>query len=154
MTGNGQSLGIESILAFLPHDVTSVIVDRILEISPGERILAQKNVTVREPEFSGHFPKFPVYPASAIVELMSQVCCLLAYGTEAYNPSSTILNLVGLNKMKFNRLVRPGDILEVEARLKHRRSNVWRFEAVVYKHDRKVAEGELGLSLQERDNAL
>lgn len=154
MTSNGQSLGIESILAFLPHDTQAVMVDRILEISPGERILARKNVTVGEPAFQGHFPGYPVFPSSAVVEMMSQVCCLLAYGTEGYNSSKTILNLVGLNKMKFNRLVRPGDVLEVEATLKHRKSNVWRFEVVVFKNDRRVAEGELGLALQERDDTL
>jgi 3-hydroxyacyl-[acyl-carrier-protein] dehydratase len=141
-------------MGILPQKPPAVLLDRVIEIEPGERIVAAKNVTISEPALAGHFPKLPIFPPTALIEAMTQASCVLAYATERYEPAEMIVQLVGLSKTKFHQLVFPGDVVEIESRLLRRTSNVWRFDARAFCRDISVAESTLVLAFIGRRDAL
>ncbi len=111
---NEISLPIEAAMLqrILPHRYPFLLVDRVLEIELGKRILARKNVTVNEPFFVGHFPGIPIMPGVLQIECMAQaggVLLLLEPGNEG-----KIALLTGIEKARFRRKVVPGDVLEIE----------------------------------------
>ena len=154
MTERPFVLDSHNIIRILPHKPPAVLIDRVLEVSPGQRVLARKCVTQTDPSILGHYPGLPVFPAGDIIEAMSQACTVLVYATDKFDPATDVVLLVGLNKTKFRRVVVPGDVLEIEAVLSQRRSNVWRFEVKAFVEDFIVAETGLVLSTHARDDIL
>jgi 3-hydroxyacyl-[acyl-carrier-protein] dehydratase len=111
---NEISLPIEAntLQRILPHRYPFLLVDRVLEVELGKRILARKNVTVNEPHFVGHFPEIPIMPGVLQIEAMAQaggVLLLLEPGNEG-----KLALLTGIEKARFRRKVVPGDVLEIE----------------------------------------
>ncbi|MCP4679294.1 MAG: 3-hydroxyacyl-ACP dehydratase FabZ [Deltaproteobacteria bacterium] len=154
MTERPEVIDVTSIIRILPHKPPATLVDRVIEVEPGERILTGKNITISEPSIAGHFPGMPMLPSGVLIEIMVQSCCLLAYATEQYNPANKIVTLIAINKAKFRRSLCPGDGIEVEANLIRKRSNVWRFKVNVYEDDHGVADCELALSIHDREDTL
>lgn len=152
MSRRHHVLDTASIQRILPHQSPSVLVDRVIEFSPGQRILAVKNMTIAEPGFAGHFPGQPIYPSALLIEVMVQTCTILAYATEQFDPAAEAVTLVGVNKTKFHRGVHPGDVLEIEAEMTQHRSNVWRFNVKLFVSDVEVAESGIVLSIHDRDD--
>ena len=111
---NELSLPIEAntLLRILPHRYPFLLVDRVLEVELGKRILARKNVTVNEPHFVGHFPEIPIMPGVLQIEAMAQVGGVLLL-LEPGNEGKLAL-LTGIEKARFRRKVVPGDVLEIE----------------------------------------
>jgi beta-hydroxyacyl-ACP dehydratase FabZ len=103
-------LGILEIQKLLPHRYPFLLVDRILEMEPGKRIVGIKNVTVNEEFFNGHFPGRPVMPGVLIIEAMAQVggCLILAC---LDNPANKLIYMAGVDRARFRRPVVPGDQL-------------------------------------------
>lgn len=154
MTERPFVLDSHNIIRILPHKPPAVLIDRVLEVSPGQRVLARKCVTQTDPSILGHYPGLPVFPAGDIIEAMAQACTVLVYATDKFDPATDVVLLVGLNKTKFRRVVVPGDVLEIEAVLSQRRSNVWRFDVKAFVDDFIVAETGLVLSTHARDDIL
>ena len=119
---------IEEIRRFLPHRYPFLLVDRVLECTPGESIIAIKNVSVNEPHFTGHFPEQAVMPGVLIIEALAQVTGLLGFRTMSEEPKDDILYmLVGVDGVRFKRQVVPGDQLMLEAKIERRSKVVWKF---------------------------
>jgi 3-hydroxyacyl-[acyl-carrier-protein] dehydratase len=152
MTHHEQVLEARSIIGILPQRPPAVMIDSIVEIKPGQRILATKCISIADPAMRGHFPNLPVYPATLIIEAMIQTCTVLAYATEQYDPAEVAVALLGVNKSKFRRAVLPGDVLDIQADLAQRRSNVWRFDVTVHIEDFPVAEAGLAISILNRED--
>ncbi len=145
-----QRLEPSDIIRILSQKPPSTLIDQVIELDPGERIVAIKNITISEPLIAGHFPGLPILPNSAVIELMAQACNVLAYATEPYESAAKVVTLVGINKAKFHRTLGPGNTLEIEAELLRKRSNVWRFECKAYEQDIEVAQATLAMSIQDR----
>jgi len=119
---------IEEIRQFLPHRYPFLLVDRVLECTPGETITAMKNVSVNEPFFLGHFPEKAVMPGVLIIEALAQATGLLGFRTMSEQPSVDVLYLlVGVDNIRFKRQVVPGDQLILKAKIEKRSRTVWKF---------------------------
>ena len=154
MTDRPFVLDSHNIIRILPHKPPAVLIDRVLEVSPGQRVLARKCVSLTDPAILGNYPGLPVFPAGVIVDAMAQACTVLVYATDKFDPTTDVVLLVGLNKTKFRRVVVPGDVIEIEAVLSQRRSNVWRFDVKAFVDDFIVVETGLVLSTHARDDII
>ncbi len=133
---------IGRVLSRLPHRYPFLLVDRVLECEPGERLLALKNVTINEPFFQGHFPGRPVMPGVLVIEAMAQATCLLALETEESGEDEVYL-LAGVDKARFKRPVMPGDSLHLETRLVRRKRGIWLFECEAKVEESIMATAEI-----------
>jgi len=139
---------VQEILNILPHRYPFLLVDRILEMEPGKRIVGLKNVTLNEPFFQGHFPGHPIMPGVLIIEAMAQVGGVLAF--RSGGDKESLVYFVGIDKAKFRKPVVPGDQLRIEVSVLQHRSTVWRLRAEAYVEDARVCEAELMAALVER----
>ena len=141
----------EQVLAYLPHRYPMLLVDRVLRCTPGESLLALKNVTINEPFFSGHFPGRPVMPAVLILELMAQATGILALRSlESWPPADSFYYFVGVDRARFRQPVTPGDQLLVEVRQMRVVRGVWKVRSEARVDDRIVADAELMGALRKR----
>jgi 3-hydroxyacyl-[acyl-carrier-protein] dehydratase len=137
-------LDVRDILAALPHRYPFLLVDRVLDYRPGERLRALKNVTFNEPFFQGHFPGHPVMPGVLIIESLAQACGLLVHVSRKDDGSKNALYyLVKVDKAKFTRIVGPGDQLILEVELKRMIRSMGLFYCVAKVDGKAVAEAEL-----------
>jgi 3-hydroxyacyl-[acyl-carrier-protein] dehydratase len=136
-------MDIRDILELLPHRYPMLLVDRVLELEPGKRILAIKNVTVNEPFFTGHFPHYPVMPGVLVVEALAQASAILASRTvNTKSDDKSIYYLVGIDEARFKRPVVPGDQLLLEATFERTRE-LMKFSAQARVGDAIAAEAKL-----------
>ena len=135
-------MDVNRIKELLPHRYPFLLVDRVIECEPGNRIVAYKNVTVNEPFFQGHFPQKPVMPGVLIIEAMAQATCLLALQSEKVSDDAIYL-LVGVDKARFKRQVEPGDKLQLEMELLKHRRDLWVFTGKATVDGEMVASAEI-----------
>lgn len=137
-------LDIEAIIHRLPHRFPFLLVDRVLSVTPGESIVAIKNVTVNEAHFAGHFPAHPVMPGVLVVEALAQAGGILAWeSANAEEKAVGILYLVGLENVRFKLPVVPGDQLVLKATLIKHKRGLWRFDCRAEVDGNLAAEGEV-----------
>lgn len=121
-------MDVKEIRKYLPHRYPFLLVDRVVELVPGESIVALKNVTVNEPFFNGHFPDHPVMPGVLLVEAMAQAAGVLGFKTMDKTPQDgSIYYFVGADDLRFKRPVVPGDQVRLEARIVSERRGIWKF---------------------------
>ncbi len=140
-------MDIKEIMSLLPHRYPFLLVDRIVERGE-DSIAGIKNVTINEPFFEGHFPGNPIMPGVLIVEAMAQVAGVLALGASEAGEKSVFF--MSIEKAKFRKPVVPGDQLRLQAKVVHRRNNVWRFQAAATVEGTVVAETEFTAMLTDR----
>jgi 3-hydroxyacyl-[acyl-carrier-protein] dehydratase len=137
-------MDIQQILQTLPHRYPFVLVDRVLEITPGERIVALKNVTINEPYFVGHFPHLPVMPGVLIIEALAQAAAVLTYRTlNLQQGDGTLFYFAGIDGARFKRPVTPGDQLRLEVEMIRVMRGIGKFKARALVDGTLVAEAEL-----------
>jgi len=142
-------IGIAEILKILPHRYPFLLVDRILEVEKGKRIVGIKNVTFNEEFFQGHFPGNPVMPGVLIVEAMAQVSAIGLHGVVP-DQEKKILYLSAVDRCKFRRPVVPGDQLRIEAEILNLKTRICKCRAVATVDGRLCAEAELLSTLVDR----
>ncbi|MBI5183274.1 MAG: 3-hydroxyacyl-ACP dehydratase FabZ [Nitrospinae bacterium] len=136
-------LDIKEIQKYLPHRYPFLLVDRILEIEEGKRVVGIKNVTMNEDYFIGHFPGHPIMPGVLIIEAMAQTAALLALYSVHEGERSSIIYFTGIDKAKFRRPVVPGDQIRFELDVLKQRRNLWRFSGNAFVEKNLVAEAEI-----------
>lgn len=107
-------LGTKEIMEILPHRYPILLVDRIVEMEVGKRIVGIKNVSVNEPVFQGHFPNFPLMPGVYILEAMAQVGGILMIKSLGLEIGKYAIVFAGIDEARFKRPVYPGDQLLLE----------------------------------------
>lgn len=143
-----DNMDISHIMERLPHRYPFLLVDRVLECEPGQRLLAVKNVSMNEPFFQGHFPGKPVMPGVLVVEALAQTTCLLAMETDE-SENGLIYLLAGVDKARFKRPVTPGDQLYLEASLIKRKRGIWVFSTEARVDEQLVASAEIMCAARE-----
>lgn len=142
------ALNLEAIIKILPHRYPFLLVDRILEMKPGEFVRGLKNVTFNEPFFQGHFPGRPVMPGVLILEAMGQVGGVMAYSTFP-EAQGRLLYFIGLDKVKFRRPVVPGDQVIFELSSVHQSSRAWKMAGKALVDGKLAAQAELTAALAQ-----
>jgi 3-hydroxyacyl-[acyl-carrier-protein] dehydratase len=140
---------IQEIMKILPHRYPMLLVDRIVELEPGKRIVGLKNVTANEQFFQGHFPGAPVMPGVLIVEAMAQ-CAAVLILRDIPDRDQKLFLFGGVDKARFRKPVIPGDQLRLECELLQRRSNSIRFRGVATVEGAVVAEADMLSVMAER----
>jgi 3-hydroxyacyl-[acyl-carrier-protein] dehydratase len=123
-------LDIEDIMRLLPHRPPFLLVDRVLELEPGKRLVAWKSVTMNEPFFPGHFPGHPVMPGVLILEALAQAAAILAMKSmPPEDAANKVTYLMGVDGARFRRPVVPGDRLELVVEITKAKGAVWKERA-------------------------
>jgi 3-hydroxyacyl-[acyl-carrier-protein] dehydratase len=143
-------LEIAKILEILPHRYPCVLVDRVSEVFPGQRIRGYKMVSYNEPWTMGHFPGQPIMPGVLIVEALAQIGGILAYASEPFDSTTSLMYFLGIDKVKFRQTVTPGDRLDLEVEVLQHRSNVWKLRGQATVGGTLCAQGELLASIVDR----
>jgi 3-hydroxyacyl-[acyl-carrier-protein] dehydratase len=141
---------IQKIMELLPHRYPFVLVDRIIEMVPDERIVGLKNVTINEPFFQGHFPGTPVMPGVLIIEAMAQVGGVLVYSSRSAGKRKKLVYFMGIDKARFRKPVVPGDQLVLEVVWTKRRGNVSKMSGKATVDGTLVAEAEVMAMTEEK----
>ena len=142
-------LGIEEIMKVIPHRYPFLLVDRILEIEAGKRIVGLKNVTINEPFFQGHFPGHPIMPGVLIIEAMAQVGGMLLMGS-VDDPESKVVYFMSLDNVKWRRPVKPGDQIRFELEVLQIRGRICRMNGLAKVDGELVAEAEMAAMVRDR----
>ncbi len=143
-------LDILAIQAILPHRYPFLLVDRIIEIEAGKRIVGLKNVTANEEFFQGHFPGQPIMPGVLLLEVMAQVGGVLARKTAEGKGRPTVF-LTGIEKAKFRRPVVPGDQLRVEVDVLKRKDPFWKMAGRITVASALVCEAEMTAMVRDEE---
>ena len=139
-----SAMDIKQILEYLPHRYPFLLVDRVVSCDPGKRIVALKNVTINEPYFQGHFPRFPVMPGVLIIESMAQAAAILTFHSEKARPDDrSVYFFVGIDNARFKRPVVPGDTLRLEVAIARHVRGIWKFAAQAWVGETLAAESEI-----------
>jgi len=140
---------INKIMEVLPHRYPILMVDRVLELEPGKRVTAVKNVTINEPFFHGHFPDRPIMPGVLILEAMAQAGYILAIAS-SFSEKKGMVYIVGIDKVRFRHPVMPGDQIVSEMKILKQRTKVVKMSGIAHVNNKKVAEAEFLASLGEK----
>ncbi len=139
-----MEMNIQEVKNYLPHRYPFLLIDRVLEIKVGESIIALKNVSFNEPQFTGHFPEQPIMPGVLIIEAMAQATGILAFKSEVGKPiDGQIYMLVGVDKVRFKHIVEPGDQLYLEVKVMTVKRGIWKFQCKAYVDKNIVTTAEL-----------
>jgi 3-hydroxyacyl-[acyl-carrier-protein] dehydratase len=147
-------LDIREILEHLPHRYPFLLVDRVVELEKGKRIVAIKNVTINEPFFVGHFPHLPVMPGVLQIEALAQAAGILSFQTMGrVSDDQSVYYFVGIDNARFKRPVGPGDQLRLEVEITRVARSIWKYSGRATVDGQVAAEADLMCTLRQIEPA-
>ena len=151
MTNHTTIIGIEKILQSLPHRYPLLLVDKVVSLEVGRKIVAIKNVTFNEPHFMGHFPNHPIMPGVLIIEAMAQAGALMVTAAPDFKAEEKLVYFMSIDGAKFRKPVIPGDVLELHVEAVQNRGAVWKLSAVAIVSGQKVSEAQLSAMIVDKE---
>ena len=146
-------MNINEIMALLPHRYPLLLVDRVLELVPNERILAYKNISVNEEVFNGHFPGAPIFPGVLTIEALAQASGILGFAsTNTTADDGKLYLFAGVDKVRFKRTVAPGDQLMLSSEVEAVKRNIWRFRTTATVDGEIACQATLLCAYRDREN--
>ena len=143
-------LDIRAILEHLPHRYPFLLVDKVVELEKGKRIVALKNVTINEPFFMGHFPHLPVMPGVLQIEALAQAAGILSFQTMGrVSDDRSVYYFVGIDNARFKRPVGPDDQLRLEVEITRVSRSIWKYSGRAMVDGQVAAEADLMCTLRE-----
>ena len=136
-----KTLEAQEIQAILPHRYPMLMVDRVLDLKPGESVVAQKNVSINEQIFQGHFPGNPIFPGVLQIEAMAQAGAIALLSMPDFKGKTAYLG--GIKKAKFRHMVRPGDVLRIEVTLEKLLDNAGLGKGKIYVGENMASSADL-----------
>jgi len=138
------AMNINDVKNFLPHRYTFLLIDKVVDFEIGKKLVAIKNVSFNEPQFTGHFPSQPIMPGVLIIEALAQATGILAFKSVVGKPQDgQIYMLVGVDNARFKKMVEPGDQLRLEVEVLTVKRGIWKFKGIAYVDDKVVTSAEL-----------
>jgi len=144
-------VGVTEIQEILPHRYPFLLIDRILEIELGKRVVGVKNVTINEPFFAGHFPGHPIMPGVLILEAMAQVGGFLLMRSLHLQAAKKVIYFTGIDRARFRRPVVPGDQIRFEVSILQLRRQMCRMTGVALVEGKIAAEAAMNAVAMDRD---
>lgn len=149
-----MQLDIVEIFRHLPHRYPFLLVDRVLDCTPGKSIRALKNVTINEPYFQGHFPGVPLMPGVLVIEALAQASALLAFASgDAKSGGNSLIYFAGIDGARFKKQVVPGDQLILEAEVIRVIRGIGKFRTRATVDGELACEAELIAAIRDRPSA-
>lgn len=146
-------MNINEIMALLPHRYPLLLVDRVLELVPNERILAYKDISVNEEVFNGHFPGAPIFPGVLTIEALAQASGILGFAsTNTTADDGKLYLFAGVDKVRFKRTVVPGDQLMLSSEVEAVKRNIWRFRTTATVDGEIACQATLLCAYRDREN--
>jgi 3-hydroxyacyl-[acyl-carrier-protein] dehydratase len=142
------TMDIRAIMQHIPHRYPFLLVDRILELEPNKRVVGLKNVSMNEPFFQGHFPGTPIMPGVLILEAMAQTSGVLAIASMDKSGKNALMYFMGLDQVKFRKMVVPGDQLIMELEVLKKRAKVMKLAGTAKVDGQVVAEAQLMATIE------
>lgn len=146
------TVDINQLMQLLPHRYPFLLVDKIRDMVGDESAVGIKNVTINEPFFQGHFPKYPIMPGVLIIEALAQTAGALCVHNAGATNIPHIVYFMGIDKAKFRKPVVPGDQLHLHVKKLRSRGPVWRFYGEARVNDQVVAEAEISAMIVDPEN--
>jgi 3-hydroxyacyl-[acyl-carrier-protein] dehydratase len=134
------AVDILRIMQMIPHRYPLLLVDKVVDIVPGESAIGVKNVTYNEPQFQGHFPRRPVMPGVMIIESMAQTAGVLVVHSLGKEAEGKLVYFLTIDNARFRKPVVPGDVMRIHVVKDRNRGNVWRFQCEVKVDDKLASE--------------
>jgi len=147
----GEILDVEEIKRLLPHRAPFLFIERLTDIVPHESATGHKAIGYNEPHFQGHFPNYAVMPGVLIVEALAQTAGALVVHSLGLTGENRTVYFMTIEKARFRKPVRPGDMLDMKVKALRRRGQVWRFSGEAYVGETLCAEAEFSAMIQEDD---
>jgi 3-hydroxyacyl-[acyl-carrier-protein] dehydratase len=141
-------IDIQAIMQHIPHRYPFLLVDRILELERNKRVVGLKNVSMNEPFFQGHFPGSPIMPGVLILEAMAQTSGVLAVASMDKSGKNALMYFMGLDQVKFRKMVVPGDQLIMELEVLKQRAKVMKLAGTAKVDGQVVAEAQLMATIE------
>jgi len=145
-------LNIDQIMERLPHRYPFLLIDRILDFEKEKSIRALKNVSMNEPQFTGHFPGHPVMPGVLLIEGMAQAGGMLAFQS-VEDDRDYLVYFTGIDGVRFRKPVRPGDQVIFELTCLRRRGFLWKLRGEAFVDGKLVCEGTLMATLMPQEES-
>jgi 3-hydroxyacyl-[acyl-carrier-protein] dehydratase len=151
MSESETIMDINRIMEMIPHRYPFLMIDRIIELDPGERAVGLKNVTMNEPQFMGHFPKLPVMPGVLIIEAMAQTAALVVVEALGKEAEGKLVYFMTIDEARFRKPVSPGDAMHVEVTKIQSRRNVWKFKGEAKVNDKVCAQATFSAMILDKE---
>lgn len=149
MTTDKKTMNITEIQSLLPHRYPFLLIDRVTDYEEGKYLIGLKNVSVNEPQFTGHFPQLPVFPGVLILEAMTQATGLLAFKTFGAPKENELYYFASIDEAKFRKPVTPGDQLMIEVEFLKERRGIALFNGVAKVDGDVVCSAQLKCARRE-----